>query len=63
MNSSSATMELSVAYLGWINDQLRVDVEWQETTVRRRHKTSAVRRFVVAGVACISLALAQIISS
>ena len=63
MISSSTTMELSVAYLGWINDQLRVDVETEETVARRRQKTSVLRRFVVAGVACISLALAQIITS
>lgn len=62
MNASSTTMELSVAYLGWINDQLRVDIESDQQFVRRT-KNSAVRRFVVAGVACISLALAQIISS
>ncbi len=64
MNSTSVSMEMSVAYVSWITDQLRDDIESRaRVVVRKRQKSSAFRRFVVAGVACISMALAQIISS
>ncbi len=63
MNSNSVSMEMSVAYVSWITDQLRDDIESRARVTVRKHKSSAFRRFVVAGVACISMALAQIISS
>jgi hypothetical protein len=63
MNSTSVSMEMSVAYVSWITDQLRDDIESRARVVVRKRQGSAFRRFVVAGVACISMALAQIISS
>jgi len=63
MNSSSVSVELSVAYMSWITDQLRDDIESRTRVNVRKDHRSAFRRFVVAGVACISMALAQIISS
>lgn len=63
MNSTAVSVELSVAYMAWITDQLRDDIDSRQRVVVRKHKSSAFRRFVVAGVACISMALAQIISS
>ena len=63
MNSNSVSMEMSVAYMSWITDQLRDDIESRTRVNVSKQKSSAFRRFVVAGVACISMALAQIISS
>jgi hypothetical protein len=63
MNSTSVSMEMSVAYMSWITDQLRDDIESRTRVNVSKQKSSAFRRFVVAGVACISMALAQIISS
>jgi hypothetical protein len=56
-------MELSVSFVSWINDQMRDQVEDRNTVSRRRRNVDIVRSFVVAGVACISFALATIIAT
>ncbi|MFT4556198.1 MAG: hypothetical protein ACKVII_00765 [Planctomycetales bacterium] len=63
MTSSAVSMELSVSFVSWINDQMRDQVEDRNTVSRRRRNVDIVRSFVVAGVACISFALATIIAT
>ena len=63
MTSSAVSMELSVSFCSWINDQMRDQVEVRNTVSRRRQNVDIVRSFVVAGVACISFALATIIAT
>jgi hypothetical protein len=63
MTSSAVSMELSVSFVSWINDQMRDQVEARNTVSRTRRHVSVVRSFVVAGVACISFALATIIAT
>lgn len=63
MTSSAVSMELSVSFVSWINDQMRDEV--QSSVVRKRvsSQVNFLRTFVVAGVACISFALASIIAT
>ncbi len=63
MTSSAVSIELSVSYVSWINDQMREQVELRNTVSRTRRNVDIVRSFIVAGVACISLALATIIAT
>ncbi|MBL6705588.1 MAG: hypothetical protein ISQ06_05715 [Planctomycetaceae bacterium] len=63
MTSSAVSMELSVSFVSWINDQMRDQVEARNTVTRTRRNVSVVRSFVVAGVACISFVLATIIAT
>jgi len=62
MNSSALSMELSVSFVSWINDQMREQVETRDVISNDKKQVDVVRSFVVAGVACISLALASIIA-
>jgi hypothetical protein len=62
MNSSALSMELSVSVISWINDHLRNEVESRVTHRHHNRRLNVFRRFVVAGVACISVALATIIA-
>ncbi|NQV26305.1 MAG: hypothetical protein HQ518_18275 [Rhodopirellula sp.] len=63
MNSSAVSMELSVSFVSWINDQMRDQVELRNASTRSRQQVSVVRSFVVAGIACISFVLATIIAT
>ncbi len=63
MTSSAVSMELSVSFVSWINDQMRDQVEVRNTVSRTRRHVGVFRSFVVAGVACISFALATIIAT
>lgn len=63
MTSSALSMELSVSFVSWINDQMREQVETREVIYKRKRNVEVLRSFVVAGVACISLALASIIAT
>jgi len=63
MSSSAVSMELSVSFYSWINDQMRDQVEVRNTVSKSRRNVDIVRSFVVAGVACISFALATIIAT
>ena len=62
MNSSALSMELSVSFVSWINEQMKEQVE----TVKPRRRVvvgeSLYRGFVVCGVACISIALGSLIA-
>ena len=62
MSSSALSMELSVSFVSWINDHLRSEVQTREQFHNNNRRLSIMRRFVVAGVACISVALASIIA-
>jgi hypothetical protein len=62
MNSSAISMQISVSFVSWINDSLRDQIETREQSKIRHRRLNSVRRFVVAGVACISVALASIIA-
>jgi hypothetical protein len=66
MPESNMSMELSVSFMSWINEQLREQVE---IPPRRRLSSpfdglrlSAPEGFVVVGVAGISCALATLLS-
>lgn len=66
MPESTVSMELSVSFVSWINDQLREQVD---IPPRRRSmnpfdgfRLSALEGFVVVGVAGISCALATLLS-
>ena len=61
MTSSAVSIELSVSCVSWINDQLRDQIETRNATSKTSNQVDIVRSFVVAGVACISFALATII--
>lgn len=61
MNSSALSMELSVSFVSWINDQMKEQIEPQ-VTHRTFRQDSFFRGFVVCGVACISMALASLIT-
>jgi hypothetical protein len=61
MNSSALSMELSVSFVSWINDQLKEQIEIPPTRRVLRHD-SFFRSFVVCGVACISMALASLLT-
>ncbi|MDA0591357.1 MAG: hypothetical protein O2820_24815 [Planctomycetota bacterium] len=61
MNSSALSMELSVSFVSWINDQMKDRIEVPPTRQALRHD-SCFRGFVVCGVACISMALASLIT-
>ncbi|MDA1163093.1 MAG: hypothetical protein O3B13_08325 [Planctomycetota bacterium] len=63
MNSSAVSMELSVSFVSWINDQMRDQVEARNADSRSHKQVGAVRSFVIAGVACISFVLASIIAT
>jgi hypothetical protein len=63
MSPSAVSMELSVSFVSWINDQMRDQVEVRNTISKSRRHVDIVRSFVVAGVACISFALATIIAT
>jgi hypothetical protein len=63
MTSSAVSMELSVSFVSWINDQMRDQVETRASVRRNEKQLGVVRSFVLAGVACISLALASIIAT
>jgi hypothetical protein len=63
MSSTAVSMELSVSCVSWINEQLRDQVEDRNTISSTRRHVNIVRSFVVAGVACISFALATIIAT
>lgn len=66
MPESHTSMELSVSFVSWINEQLREHVE---VPPRRRStspfdgfRLSALEGFVVVGVAGISCALASLLT-
>ena len=66
MPESKVSMEVSVSFVSWINDQLRDQVD---VPPRRRSmspfdgfRLSALEGFVVVGVAGISCALATLLS-
>ncbi len=66
MPDSNVSMEVSVSFVSWINEQLRDQVE---IPPRRRSMSpfdgfqlSALEGFVVVGVAGISCALATLLS-
>ncbi len=66
MPESNVSMELSVSFVSWINEQLREQVD---IPPRRRSlspfdglRLSALEGFVVVGVAGISCALATLLS-
>lgn len=63
MNSSTLSMELSVSFVSWINDQMKERIATPPQSPHRtlRHD-SFFRGFVVCGVACISMALASLIA-
>ncbi len=61
MNSSALSMELSVSFVSWINDHLREEVEDHQAPAQATRR-SQLRSYVFAGVACISLAVATILS-
>ncbi len=61
MNSSTLSMELSVSFVSWINDQMKEKIETPRPRRVLRHD-SFFRGFVVCGVACISMALASLIA-
>lgn len=56
-------MELSVSFVSWINEQMRDQLEVSSAQQRTRKQVDVFRSFVVAGVACISFALATIIAT
>jgi hypothetical protein len=61
MTSSTLSMELSVSFVSWINDQMKEQIEIPPTHRVLRHD-SFFRGFVVCGVACISMALASLLT-
>lgn len=63
MTSSAVSMELSVSFVSWINEQMRDQLEVSSAQQRTRKQVDVFRSFVVAGVACISFALATIIAT
>lgn len=62
MNSSTLSMELSVSFVSWINDQMRERIETPPVSRQFFQYDRFFRGFVVCGVACISMALASLIS-
>ena len=56
-------MELSVSFVSWINDQMRDQVQVRNAASKTHKQIDVFRSFVVAGVACISFALATIIAT
>jgi hypothetical protein len=63
MTSSAVSMELSVSFVSWINDQMRDQVQVRNAASKTHKQIDVFRSFVVAGVACISFALATIIAT
>lgn len=62
MNPSTLSMELSVSFVSWINDQMKEQIEIEPTPRRVLRHDSFFRGFIVCGVACISMALASLIA-
>lgn len=60
MNSSAVSMELSVSFVSWINDQMRYEI-----SSRQQVRQSAKREFalnsavVAASLTCITVAIAS----
>jgi len=62
MNSSDLSMELSVSFVSWINDQMKEQIETVRPVRKAVVRESVYRGFVVCGVACISIALGSLIA-
>lgn len=61
MSSHAVSMELSVSFVSWINDQLREQID-QSHPRRQRPQVNVFRSFLCAGVASISIVLGIIVS-
>jgi hypothetical protein len=61
MNSSTVTMELSISFVSWINDQLREEVSCRQNEVKVARHDLAFRNFVVGGVTGICVLLMNLI--
>ena len=63
MSANAISMELSVSFVSWINDQLREEIKDrdQSSDASSMPEINVLRSFVVAGVATISVLLGTII--
>ena len=62
MNSSALSMELSVSFVSWINDQMKDQIETVKPARKFVDRQSLCRGFIVCGVACISIALGSLLA-
>ena len=63
MSANAISMELSVSFVSWINDQLREEIDDRNLSPAAitLPRVNVLRSFVVAGVATISVLLGTII--
>ncbi len=63
MSANAISMELSVSFVSWINEQLREEIDDHHVvpTASESRQVNFMRSFVVAGVATISVLLGTII--
>lgn len=60
MNSAAVTMELSIAYLSWINTELRSELTSREMAAQASRREIKNRKVVVASVASLCIAILSI---
>lgn len=53
------SIELSVSFVSWINDQLRDEIELRLAAARRRPAVNYVRSAVLGGIASVSIVIAM----
>ena len=63
MSANAISMELSVSFVSWINEQLRDEIDDRDLkpAVAAVPRVNVMRSFVVAGVAAIYVLLGTII--
>lgn len=59
MSAHAVSMELSVSFVSWINEQLREEIEARQPASR---ELNFFRSFLCAGVASISIVLGVLIA-
>ncbi len=60
MNSAAVTMELSIAYMSWINTELRSELTCREMAAQASRREIKNRKVVVASVASLCIAILSI---
>jgi len=61
--NQTVSLELSVSFVSWINDQLRDRIEVSQQSVRtERRRQTRISGFIITGVTCISVALLSLIT-
>ena len=62
MSSPTMTMELSVSFVSWINDQLKDEMQSRQVVRKTEHKSLVLRSAVVmASLASICVSVVSII--